>query len=222
MSADKQITLFLDVNRRVEPLVSIDANGSWQRTKLEPLIQGSILDVLVKFVQFDSNGVITELVPEATDSLSIVGKRRNLNGDILYSSTDMAVTDYEWEGTLSLHTLDLDEAISTYPSLATTMEIQLKNSDDSLINYWQIGATIVRKAYGGTPPVVPGGPEYYTSDECDSMFIRKDAPTGYGVKLVELDGKKYIAQLVGTKWVVNKIIKVGEYYTNTFVEVEVE
>jgi hypothetical protein len=125
-----------------------------------------------------------------------------------------------WSGILSLHTIDGDEAISDYDSIPVKMEIFIKNSSGTERASWQMDTTVTRKVYGNIPPVVPGGPSYYTTDEADALFAKRTGPSDYATKLVEIEGLLYWAQLVGEKWVVQKIIEVEGNYTFTFVEVE--
>jgi hypothetical protein len=219
MAWDKHLDLILDTGKRVEPLLAVDTNSLWQRVKLEPLVQGSIYSLTVAMREFTANGAATAITTTAGDTMTVCGMRRNQTGDVLFSNVSLTRGTNSFTGLLSLHTLDLDEAMSDYPSIQVRMEIVLANSSGTTKYRWLFDTTVERKNCADTPPVVPGGPTYYNTDEADAIFARKDGPTGYAVKLVTHEGSLYWAQLVGTAWVINKIVQVGGVYTNTYIEV---
>lgn len=217
MSWSHQIDIILDVDKRVEPLLLSDGRP----TKMLPLIQGSKVNLRVRLAQA-AEGSVSYITPAEGDAMAVCGMRRSFRGDVLYSIPAMdkmgddPVTGFE--GLLNLHTIDLDEAVNGYPQIDTTLEVVLTNEAGSEIYRWQMLVPVVRKTCVGEPPIVSGGPSYYTQAQSDALFARKDAPDGYAVKLVEHGGLLYWAQAVGTKWVIQQIIKVGDYYTSTFID----
>lgn len=218
MSWSHQIDLILDVRKRMEPLLLEDGRP----TKLPTLIQGSKVHLNIRLAEVN-DGILTYIAPEATDAMSVCGMKRSLRGDALYSIPALSPMELDYEqtgftGLLNLHTLDLDEALSDYAQIDTTLEIILTNEAGEEVYKWQMLAPVAHKTCATEPPIVPGGNTYYTDAECDTLFARKDGPNGYAMKLVEYGGKLYWAQAVEGKWVFPMIMKIGGFYTATYIE----
>lgn len=214
------IALYVDTGIADEPLVSQDANGGWRRYAMPPIFQGDIRPISVTFGRL-SGASFTGVVVQNATRLTLLGKRRDRTGNVLFSTelTPAGGSNPAWVGELNLRTEALADAIQPYPSLNTSVELRLSDTGDSVIAKWRFGLTIYRAVYDIEPPFVPGGPTYLTESQCEARYARRDGPAGWAVKVVVLDGERYWAQKVGSAWVVPRIIKVGDHYAITFVEV---
>jgi len=224
-TATKRMVLTLDRNRQTDALIEQDGGGLWHTAKLPPMIYGDRIPVAVRIATLTAGGVATLLPSAAGSTMSLVGVRRNLKGDPLYSIASLTYdastpATPEWTGTLELGTDELYDIFSLHSDVGTRMEIALRTDEDVEIGTWQIDVAVLKRAYMGDPPEVVGGPTFYNTAETNALFARRDGPTGYGMKMVVYGGLLYWAHLVGDTWVIPRIISVNGQNVWTFTEVE--
>lgn len=209
------IDWLLDVDRRGEPLLAYDRRGKLQHSTCPNIIQDMLSPVTITLFK-NVAGTYTEMDFQEGAQVKVVGYAKD--GTKLVFSDDFTVQgDGTLYGTLSFATYELDEALSDFPRLDCQIAIEVggEYSTSYQFIFW---VEILPSRSDSTPPPVDGN-SYYTEDEADALFARLDGPVGYGTKLVTVDGIQMWAQLVGSKWVVNKVVDIDGQYYSTFVEV---
>jgi len=221
---DISTTWTLDTQRFVEGLLEVDGSGIWKHTKLAAMPEGAVIGLTLKFASISDMGAISYFdIPDDT-LISLTGKELKQGravGEVLIGESEFTVneSDGDYEGVLSLNTDELRAAMGSFQSLPIRFELIVLNADETLRGIWTHDVEVQRKVYCADPTTPVDADTYYTAAQADAYFARKDAPTGYGQKLVTIDGLLFWAMLVGSTWVVPRIVKIDSRYYTTYTEV---
>ncbi len=177
---DYSINLVLDVDRRNEPLLSVDTGNVWHHTRMTPLVQSPTALLRVYLATIDPDGTLTYRETGEDAEMAVCGRLRSgresfsEGGDVLFSVESMTRTaavdpaaEY-WEGDLELNTVPLTEAFADYTELDVRMEVHLVDGDHSARFQWDV--PILRSVCPSDVEPVPVGPTYYTQAQVDALL----------------------------------------------------
>jgi hypothetical protein len=177
---DKSINLVIDVDRRFEPLVAVDAGGLWHDTRMDPLVQSPTVLLRIYLASISASGALTYRETGGNATMAVCGRLRvgqesfAQGGDVLFGIESMDKTaavapDSEyWTGDLVLNTDPLIDAFAEHFKLDVRMEVVLEDGDYSARFQWDV--PVLRSVCPDGLEPVPVGPTYYTQAQVDALL----------------------------------------------------
>jgi hypothetical protein len=168
------------------------ADGMATRASAAALVQGDIRSLVLHFGTV-SAGAWTAAGLGSGASIMVVGKPK-AGGEPLFSAETFTYNSEAktYTADLDLHTDNLDDAM-TGDALLAAVDIEVSGSGK--IASFQFDVMVLKEIYTGEPPIIPGGPSYYTQAQVDALISSIiSVPTGMRLRVTS-DGQIIVEEL---------------------------